>query len=174
MKKSFPFEEGSIPPVLNMQGDQSEILKRIENPEPERFVGPSTNYNELAKDFGPVGISSYTPNANGFTAQRADSVNDFSDILGIDKLLDKELAQLRKDGYRLSNIERELDIKHKHDFNSLVKTILIVFCICAALAFALIIGVISFTSYKSGSMTETGIIGNILQFIVDIVKIGLS
>lgn len=111
---------------------------------------------------------------DGYRRHREDPEHDFSDIAAVDELTDEELKDLRKDNYKLSNEERFQDIKHKSDFNNIVKIILICFSIIVGFGFMIIIGIIAYTSVMAGHVTETGIAGSILNFIVDLIKISMS
>ena len=91
-----------------------------------------------------------------------------------DDIKDEELRRMRLEAYRLSNIEKEYDIVHKNDFNKIVKIVMVVFAVAVLLCFIALIGVVAFTSIKTGTMTETGIMNSILQFIADLMRIGLS
>jgi hypothetical protein len=51
---------------------------------------------------------------------------------------------------------------------------MVVFAVAVLLCFIALIGVVAFTSIKTGTMTETGIMDSILQFIADLMRIGLS
>lgn len=174
----------SEPSPLNLKGDKSEVWKKIKNPLPERQVGPSSNDIE-SRGIGQVDFELTEPqrfadgqgsykSSGSFNKAKVDSVRDYADMQITDGLKDEDIASLRKDGYKLSNLEKEFGIKHSNDFNNIIKVILISFSIIVGIAFAFIIGIIVWTSYKTNTVTETGIISNFLQFIVEIIKIGLS
>lgn len=179
----------SEPSPLNLKGDKSEVWKKIKNPLPERQNGPSSNDIEV-RGIGQVDFELTEPqrfadsqdsysqgsykSSGTFTKAKVDSVRDYADMQTTDGLKDEDIASLRKDGYKLSNLEKEFGIKHSNDFNNIIKVILISFSMIVGIAFAFIVGVIVWTSYKTNTVTEKGIISNFLQFIVEIIKIGLS
>jgi hypothetical protein len=168
------------PAPLDFGGDKSEIRNKIQNPTPARPVGPSSNYG--GGGFGGSIGGGYRPGGGGSTYQpgggvqkpRVDSPKEFSDMRDADQVQDDEISRLRKDAYRLSNIEKEYDIVHKNDFNKIIKIVMIVFALVVLLCFMILIGVVAYTSIKTGTMTETGIMNGILQFIADVMRIGLS
>lgn len=178
----IPPSNHTEPAPLDFGGDQSEIRNKIQNPTPSRPVGPSSNYGSNGGGFGGSLGGGYRPGGGGGIYQsgggvqkpRVDSPKEFQDMRDLDTLTDEETRQLRKEAYRLSNIEKEYDIVHKNDFNKIVKTVMIGFSLAILLAFFVIVGVVAFTSVKAGQMTETGIINGILQFIADLMRIGLS
>lgn len=172
------------PASLDMTGDKSEIINKIQNPTPGKQIGPSSNdlEEQINKQLDEANkkpkkiMPNATPYQSGgpFSKPKVDSVSDYADMQATDGLKDSDLASLRKDGYKLSNLEKEFQIKHANDFNNIIKKIIIGFALIVGIAFAVIIGVIAWTSYKTNTMTETGIINSFLQFVVDIIKIGLS
>lgn len=174
------------PSPLDLNGDKSEIKNKIQNPLPGKQIGPSSNDIETQDNDESVfsvskvraqnnvaGPDSYKT-TGAFSKDKTDSVKDYADMQITDGLKDEDIASLRKEGYKLSNLEKEFGIRHSNDFNNIIKNILIVFSSVVGVAFAFIIGIIVWTSYKTNTITETGIISNFLQFIVEIVKVGLS
>lgn len=168
VESSDTFDKYTEPAPLDMLSDRRDVITHIETSKPPKEYGPSGNRRTYT---GPD--SSYSSRGQG-DRHRADTTRDYSDMEVTDQLSDKELAALRKSGYRLSNRERANDIRHKNDFNKIVKIILICFALIVGFSFVILIGVIALTSVRTGQMTETGIINGILQFIADIMKIGLS
>lgn len=168
------------PAPLDFGGDKSDVRAQIKNPTPSRPVGPSSNYGgggfggSLGGGYRPGGGGGIYQPGGGVQKPRVDSPKEFSDMQNTNDVQDSEILQLRKEAYRLANIDKEYEILHKNDFNRIVKAVMIGFTILVILAFLIIIGVISFTSVKAGTMTETGIINSILQFIADLMRIGLS
>ncbi len=165
------------PSPLDFGGDKSELRKKAGAPIPQRPMGPSGNNYGGGFANGSYGSSSRTESYQSVGAgqkHRADTVNDFSDMQTTDGLTDQEIRNLRMQGYNLSNMEREFDIRHKNDFNNIIKIMMIAFAVVLLIVIIVIAGVIAYTSIKSGGMTETGIINGILQFIADVMKIGLS
>lgn len=172
---------GTEPAPLNVENGKVDIKNEIVSPKSSQGVGPYNNNDYSNDGMSDDGFSdrqrsfpdSYqSPDTSSI--RKSDTVHDFSDMLTVDQLRDKEIADLRKDGYRLANTEREFDIRHKNDLSNIVKIILICFSTFVGLGFIAIISVITWTSYKTNSVTEKGIISSLLNFIAEIIKIGLS
>lgn len=174
------FAPNTEPMPLDFGGDKSEIHEKIQNPTPDRTVGPSTNYSDAGPSASLGGSFSSSDDAGtyqpggGLQKPRVDSVKEFSDMGSIDGIKNEELRKLRLESYRLSNIDKEYEIVHKNDFNKIVKIMMISFAVLVLFGFIAILAVIGYTSVKAGAMTETGIINSILQFIADLMRIGLS
>ena len=131
-----------------------------------------SSYNTSSYDYGSTyGGSNSKPKSE---KHRVDTVKEFSDMDKTDKVEDKDILRERKRGYWLSNKEREDDIRHKNDFSLIIIYVMIIFSALVGLGFVTIIAVIAFTSITQGKMTETGIVGAILNFIADLMRIGLS
>ena len=168
------------PAPLDFGGDRSDVRNKINNPSPARPVGPSSNYGgggfggSIGGGYRPGGGGGIYQPGGGVQKPRVDSPKEFSDMAVTDDIKDEELRRMRLEAYRLSNIEKEYDIVHKNDFNKIVKIVMIVFAVAVLLCFIALIGVVAFTSIKTGTMTETGIMNSILQFIADLMRIGLS
>lgn len=175
-----PTPNNTEPAPLDFGGDKSDIRNSIKNPPVSRPVGPSSNYGgggfggTLGGGYRPGGGGGIYQPGGGVQKPRVESPKEFQDMRELDGVTDEETKNLRKEAYRLSNIEKEYDIVHKNDFNKIVKIVMIVFSLAALVCFLALIGVVMYTSVKSGSVTETGIINSILQFIADVMRIGLS
>lgn len=176
----IPPSNETAPAPLDFGGDKSQIRDRINNPTPSRPVGPASNYGgggfggSLGGGYRPGGGGGIYQPGGGVQKPRVDSPREFQDMRETDAVADDELKHLRKEAYRLSNIEKEYDIVHKNDFNKIVKIAMIVITPVVLLCFVGLIGLVAYTSVKSGSITETGIMNSILQFIADVMRIGLS
>lgn len=158
------FAKNTEPMPLDLDVDRVELVNSLNRPPTSSRPTPSFNR----------GGSSNMYNSSTRERHNVDTVNDFSDMTTTDEVKDKDITDLRKYGYMLSNKEREDNMRHRNDFNNIVKIVIICFSLIVGFAFMLLVGIIAYTSVKSGSMTETGIIGSILQFIADVMKIGLS
>ena len=156
----------SEPASLDLTGDKARIK--------EEGIVPIAEEDSSSTFSNRGGMPETYQSSGPSSRPRIDTVHDFSDMQSADGVQDKDISTLRKKGYRLSNLEKEFDIRHKNDFNNIAKVILICFSIFVGFAFLVIIAVITWTSWKAGAMTETGIIGTILQFIAEMVKISLG
>lgn len=165
--KENSYDKLTEPAPLDFGGNKDEIKDRINSNKPTKPIGPNSN------NLGESRNSEFYQRSDS-NGKQASRLSDFSDMEITDDLSDKEIAAIRKRGYRLSNIEKQLEIKHKNDFSNIIKIILIVFSLLTGLGFLFIIAAITYTSYKAGEMTETGIIGSILEFFVSILQIGLK
>lgn len=82
--------------------------------------------------------------------------------------------QQMRDDYILSELEKKDKISEKRQFNLIIKVVIICFCAILAVGFVALVAVIAYTSIKKGDMTETGVINQILNFVVEIVKAVLN
>lgn len=172
-------DSNSEPMPLGNDGDKTDIIKTLLNKKISKISTPSNNTDDGVQDFyqpprNRESMGSSYQSTGSSPRARANTVDEFSDMKITDGLKDSDISELRKDGYKLSNLEKEFDIRHKNDFSNIIKIILVTFSVLVGICFLVIIGIITWTSYKTNSMTETGIIGNFLNFITEIIKIGLS
>ena len=123
---------------------------------------------------GSSGRGSRESRSDNYSRHREDPERDFSDLSTVDGLQDQELKDIRKENMRLANEERYHDIRHTNDLASIVKYVLVTFAVIVGIAFIIGIGALVYISVKSGTFAAPGLFGDILNFIIDLVKISMS
>lgn len=157
------------PAPLDFTGDKSEVNQRINQ--------NRTNQGSSYPGYFPGSMGS-TMNAgtssSGIGKNKVSTPNEFSDMSTTDQLQDENIRNVRMQGYDLANKERTDDIRHKNDFNNIVKISMIIFISLIGIAFMVFFGVFGYLSISSGAIAEHGVLGTMLQTLIEIFKLALS